>query len=112
MKKLFVLAAIVSGSLIASKSDAQVYVRGHFGRVCVGVGVPDCHDPYYRGPVGYGAVPRYEYYPGAEYYPGYQYYDYPVWNGHFRDRIYYEHYRPLFFREHPYYRSFRRGRRW
>lgn len=40
-------------------------------------------------------------------YPGYTYYSYPRWHGHYRDRVYYEHYRPHFEREH---RAYFRGR--
>ena len=36
-------------------------------------------------------------------YPGYTYYTYPAWQGHYRDRVYYEHYRPVFYREHRSY---------
>jgi hypothetical protein len=37
-------------------------------------------------------------------YPGYTYYTYPAWHGHYRDRVYYEHYHPRFEREHrPYF---------
>jgi len=40
-------------------------------------------------------------------YPGYTYYTYPRWHGHYRDRVYYEHYRGRFEREH---RAYFRGR--
>lgn len=136
MKKLFVLAAIITGTLFATKSDAQVYVGARFGPVGIRIAAPVYHRPYYRGPVYGGAyvapapvyaapAPVYAPAPAPVYadpaygpapvdyseFPGYAYYNYPVWNGHFRDRIYYEHYRPTFFREHPYYRSFYHGRR-
>ena len=41
-------------------------------------------------------------------YPGYTYYTYPAWRGHYRDQVYYRHYRPVFYREH---RQYFRGRR-
>lgn len=41
-------------------------------------------------------------------FPGYTYYTYPAWQGHYRDRVYYEHYRPVFYREH---KRYFRGRR-
>ncbi|HVU98904.1 MAG TPA: hypothetical protein VHE34_26965 [Puia sp.] len=40
-------------------------------------------------------------------YPGYTYYTYPKWHGHYRDRVYYEHYHHRFEREH---RAYFRGR--
>lgn len=40
-------------------------------------------------------------------YPGYTYYTYPRWHGHYRDRVYYEHYHGRFEREH---RTYFRGR--
>ncbi|MBS1660077.1 MAG: hypothetical protein JST68_03400 [Bacteroidetes bacterium] len=46
-------------------------------------------------------------------YPGYAYYNYPVWNGHYRDRVYYAHYRPYFMRANAgyyYHGRFDRGR--
>lgn len=36
-------------------------------------------------------------------FPGYTYYTYPAWQGHYRDRVYYEHYRPVFYRENRRY---------
>lgn len=77
MKKLFVLIAIVAGSLVVSTSQAQVRVQAHVGI-------------YERD------------------YPGYQYYSYPAWHGHYRDKYYYQHYRPVFEKEH---RGYFRGRR-
>jgi len=41
-------------------------------------------------------------------YPGYSYYNYPAWRGHNHDRMYYEHYRNRFYRQHK--RYFRDGR--
>ena len=46
-------------------------------------------------------------------YPGYTYYTYPAWQGHYRDRVYYEHYRPMFYKENRRYfrhRAFDRHR--
>jgi hypothetical protein len=113
MKKLFILTAIIaSTSLIATKSDAQVYVGAR-----IGFRVPAPR--VYAG--GYYAAPNVI---EADF-PGYAYYDYPVWNGHYRDRFYFEHYRPFFYRDHAAYfnhggfdhgrwahdRGFNRGRR-
>jgi len=36
-------------------------------------------------------------------YPGYTYYSYPRWHGHYRDRVYYEHWHGRFEREHRVY---------
>jgi len=36
-------------------------------------------------------------------YPGYTYYTYPAWHGHYRDRVYYQHYHPVFERDHRAY---------
>ena len=41
-------------------------------------------------------------------YPGYTYYTYPAWHGHYRDRVYYQHYHPVFERDH---RAYFAGRR-
>jgi hypothetical protein len=39
-------------------------------------------------------------------YPGYTYYTYPAWQGHYRDRVYYEHYHRSFERRNrPYLRG-------
>lgn len=84
MKKLFILLLMVSGSFCAHSVYAQV-------RVNVGIGVP--------------APPPVVVYETD--FPGYVYYSYPAWQGHYRDRIYYEHYRPIFYREH---RAYFRGR--
>ena len=90
MKKLFVLAAVITTSLIATKSYSQVYVGARFGVRIPAPGVYD--DGYYAPPATCEAE-----------FPGYAYYDYPVWNGHYRDRYYFEHYRPFFEREHRAY---------
>lgn len=113
MKKLFILTAIMATtSFIATKSNAQVFVGARVGfrvpapRIYVG--------GYYAAPAVCEAD-----------FPGYAYYDYPAWNGHYRDRFYFEHYRPFFERDHRAYfyhggfdharfahdRGFNRGRR-
>ncbi len=107
MKKLFVLAAVITTSLIATKSYSQVYVSARFG---VRVPVPRV---YVAPPVVYGdAYAPAPVYAGGYYaapaicetdFPGYAYYNYPAWNGHYRDRFYFEHYRPFFEREHRAY---------
>lgn len=79
-KMLFILSMIIAGSLAVNSASAQVHVN-------VGIGTPVVYEREY---------------------PGYAYYSYPAWNGHYRDRFYYEHYRPAFEREH---RAYFRGRR-
>ena len=70
--KLFVLALVIAGSLLANSAYSQVHVNVNLG--------------FERD------------------YPGYTYYTYPAWHGHYRDRVYYEHYHPVFEREHrPYF---------
>jgi hypothetical protein len=112
MKKLFILTAVIGASLVATKSNAQVFVSAH-----VGFRVPVPRVVVAPAPVVYGAAyapaPVYAdgYYAApavceAEF-PGYTYYDYPAWNGHYRDHFYFEHYRPLFERDHRAY--FNRG---
>ena len=88
MKKLFILAAVIATSFIATTGYSQVYVNAH-----VGVRIPV--------PVVYETE-----------FPGYAYYSYPAWNGHFRDRVYYEHYRPVFMRDHRFDRRFEHRGRW
>lgn len=116
MKKVLVLTAIIASSFIATKSYSQAYVGArvgfghagfaHPGFARAGVGFPVYHRPYLRGPVAPApaAIAYNEF-------PGYAYYNYPAWYGHFRDRVYYEHYRPIFQRSHAYYRGGFRGRR-
>lgn len=109
MKKLFILTAVIASSLIASKGYSQVFVGAHIGirvpvpRVYVGAVVP--------GPAVYAPAPV-AVYNGGYYaapavceadFPGYAYYDYPAWCGHYRDRVYFEHYRPFFYRDHAAY---------
>jgi hypothetical protein len=85
MKKLFILAAVITTSLISTKGYSQVFVAAR-----VGVRIP--------APRVYVAPAICE----ADF-PGYAYYDYPAWNGHYRDRFYFEHYRPFFERDHRAY---------
>jgi len=106
MKKLFILAAVIATSFIATTGYSQVYVNAHVGFGHVGVRFP--------APVVYGGV--YAPAPAPVVYenefPGYAYYGYPAWNGHFRDRVYYEHYRPVFMRDHRFDRRFDHRGRW
>ena len=107
MKKLFILTAVIAASLIATKSYSQVFVGAHIGlrvpapRVYVGAAIP--------APVVYAPAPVYAggYYAAPAVieadFPGYAYYNYPAWGGHYRDRVYYEHYRPFFNRDHAAY---------
>ena len=120
-KKLFVLTTVVAASLIATKSYSQVYIGAHIGfrvptpHVYIGATVP-APAPVYEAPAPvYQQAPVYEQapvYAGGYYaapsvceaeYPGYAYYDYPAWAGHYRDRVYFEHYRPFFYRDHAAY---------
>ena len=36
-------------------------------------------------------------------YPGYTYYTYPKWHGHYKDKVYYDHYHARFENEHRAY---------
>ena len=74
--KLMILMMIIAGSLAASSAYSQVRVDAQIGPATV---------VYEKD------------------YPGYQYYSYPAWNGHYRDRWYYEHYHRRFEREHRAY---------
>jgi hypothetical protein len=110
MKKLFILTAAIAASLIATRASAQLFVSAH-----VGFRVPAPRVVIAPAPVVYGAAyapapaPVYAdgYYAAPTVieadFPGYAYYDYPAWNGHYRDRFYFEHYRPLFERDHRAY---------
>ena len=81
--KLFILSMIIAGSLAAAPAHAQVRVDAH-----IGLGTPAPVVVYERD------------------YPGYAYYDYPAWNGHYRDRYYYQHYHRRFERDHrPYFQG-------
>ena len=116
MKKLFILTAIIATSFIATKGYSQVFVgaRLGIGPARIGLGLPIVPHPYVAAaPIVYGGAyvgPAYAPAPAPVVYadfPGYAYYNYPAWNGHFRDRIYYEHYRPVFTRTHA---NYHRGR--
>ncbi len=122
MKKVFILTAIIAASLITTNGYSQVYVGARFGHV--GFAHPGFARPGFAR-VGFGFpvyAPASVYAPAPVYaptpavidyndFPGYAYYNYPAWYGHFRDRVYYEHYRPIFMRAHPYYHGGFRGRR-
>src|SRR5216684_3863361 len=113
MKRLVILSTIIAGTLFASSAHSQVYVNAH-----IGFGIPVrrvyCAPPppvVYQEPA---PVYQDEYAPAPvnvvyeNDFPGYTYYNYPSWNGHFRDRCYYEHYRPYFERDNRGY--YDRGR--
>ena len=126
MKKLFVLATILTGTLFATSAYSQVSIHVGFNlpvrRVYVAppppptvvyqqypAPAPVCQDGYDQneyGQDGYGQAPTTVIYENE--FPGYVYYNYPVWNGHYRDRVYYAHYRPYFQRQYRGY--FNRGR--
>ena len=127
MKKLFILSALVAAaSLIATKSYSQVYVNAHVGFRVPGARIYVSSGPAYVAPApvvyqnapvyndGYAPAPAPVYQEGYDAggyeneFPGYAYYAYPAWNGHYRDRFYYAHYRPYFEREH--YAYFNHGR--
>ncbi|WP_188934119.1 hypothetical protein [Puia dinghuensis] len=102
MKKLFILSAVIAASLIATKGYSQVFVSAHVGfripgpRVYVAPApvVYEQPAPVYDG--GYYAAPQV----CESDFPGYAYYTYPAWCGHYRDRVYFEHYRPYFERDY------------
>ena len=129
MKKLFVLTTIIAGTLIASSAYSQVYVIAHVGfrvpgvRVYVSTPPPPVVYQQYPAPApapvyqdqynqdeysqdGYAQAPATVVYEND--FPGYVYYNYPAYCGHYRDRVYYEHYRPYFERD---YRPYFNGRR-
>jgi hypothetical protein len=117
MKKVLILSAVIAASLIATKSYSQVYVNAHVGFRIPGPRVYVAPAPVYAAPVydqpeyqqpaydqpayggGYYAAPQV----CETEYPGYVYYNYPAWNGHYRDRYYFAHYRPFFERDHRAY---------
>jgi len=125
-KKLFVLTTILAGTLIASSAYSQVYVNARLRIPGVRVYVstppppppvvyqqypapapaPVCQDQYDQDGYGYAPAPTTVVYENE--FPGYVYYNYPAWGGHYRDRVYYEHYRPYFERD---YRPYFSGRR-
>jgi hypothetical protein len=106
MKKLFILSTVIAASLVATTAYSQVYVNAHVGLRLPGVRVYAAPAPVvYQAPApvyqdGYDQAPGMVY---DNEFPGYAYYDYPVWNGHYRDRSYYAHYRPYFERDHRAY---------
>lgn len=126
MKKLFVLATILTGTLFATSAYSQVSIHVGFNlpvrRVYVAppppptvvyqqypAPAPVCQDGYDQNGYSqdvYGQAPTTVIYENE--FPGYAYYNYPVWNGHYRDRVYYAHYRPYFQRQYRGY--FNRGR--
>lgn len=112
MKKLFILSALIATSLIATKSYSQVFVNAHVGFRLPSARVYVNSGPAYVAPAYVAPAPVYqEQCDPVVYendYPGYAYYSYPAWNGHYRDRFYYAHYRPYFEREH--YAYFNHGR--
>lgn len=118
MKKVMIFTAVAAASLIATKSYSQVYINAHIGFRIPGPRVYVAPAPVYTAPapVYEEPAPVYEQpapvYEGGYYappavceseFPGYVYYDYPAWGGHYRDRCYFEHYRPYFMRDHREY---------
>jgi hypothetical protein len=125
MKKLFVLATILTGTLFTTSVYSQVSIHVGFNlpvrRVYVAPPPPPVVYQQYPAPAPvyqdgydqngysqdvYGQAPTTVVYENE--FPGYAYYNYPVWNGHYRDRVYYTHYRPYFQRDYRGY--FNRGR--
>ncbi|MBN8855455.1 MAG: hypothetical protein BGO55_27585 [Sphingobacteriales bacterium 50-39] len=132
MKRLFILTTILGATLIASSAYSQVYVNAHIGfrvpgvRVYVSTPPPPTvvyqqypapapapvyqdqynQDGYSQDGYGYAPAPTTVVYENE--FPGYVYYNYPAYCGHYRDRVYYEHYRPYFERD---YRPYFCGRR-
>ena len=117
-RKLAIFGAIAAASLIATKSYSQVYIGARIGLRVPGVRVYAAPPPvvYQQAPVYQDPAPEYAdpapQYDGGYYadpsvceadFPGYVYYDYPAWYGHYRDREYFEHYRPFFERDHQNY---------
>lgn len=123
MKKVMIFTAVVAASLIATKSYSQVYVNAHVGFRIPGPRVYVAPAPVYTAPApvyeqpapvydqpdpAYDQAPGYGGYYAApdvceSEYPGYVYYNYPAWYGHYRDRVYFQHYRPWFERDHRAY---------
>lgn len=123
MKKVLMISAVIAASLIATKSYSQVYVNARVGFRVPGIRayvaprpVYVTPAPVYQQPVYQEPAPVYEQ-PASAYdngyyappavceseFPGYVYYDYPAWSGHYRDRVYFQHYRPYFERDHRTY---------
>jgi hypothetical protein len=109
MKKLFILSAVIAASFIATTGYSQVFVGARIGlrlpapRVYIAAPAPVVYGDTYAAD-GYYAAPAI----CEADFPGYAYYDYPAWNGHYRDRFYFAHYRPFFERDHAAY--FNHGR--
>ncbi|MHA4808277.1 hypothetical protein ACX0G9_09215 [Flavitalea flava] len=103
-RNLLIASMILSGTLLASASHAQVYVSAH-----IGFGFPAPRVYYAPPPPPVVYEQRYAPAPVVyqESYPMAEYYTYPAWQGHYRDRCYYEHYRPNFERDRRYH-----GNRW
>ena len=118
MKKVFTIVAIIAATLIGTKGYSQVYVSAHVGFGHPRLGLPVVAPAPVIIPAPAPVVVETAPAPVVvdpvvcADFPGYAYYDYPAWNGHFRDRVYFEHYRPFFLRSHPVYRAAYRGRRW
>ncbi|HVS96281.1 MAG TPA: hypothetical protein VHE54_07335 [Puia sp.] len=117
-RKLAIFGAIAAASLIATKSYSQVYVGARIGFRVPGARLYVAPPPvvYQQEPVYAQPAPEYTdpdvQYDGGYYadpsvceadFPGYAYYDYPAWYGHYRDRVYFEHYRPFFERDYHNY---------
>lgn len=96
---------IIAGSLAASTGYSQVYVHARFG-----IGIPAPRVYYAPAPVCAPApapvayqdeyAPAYAPAPVVDEYPVETYFDlypnYPAWGGHYRDEVYFAHYRPFF----------------
>jgi hypothetical protein len=98
MKALLITTLIVAGSLIASTADSQIYIRGHIG---IGIPAPRVYIAPAPAPVIYEDEYGPEYAPTpVDEYPVETYFDlypnYPAWGGHYRDAVYFNHYRPFF----------------
>jgi hypothetical protein len=105
MKEFMFASMITAGSLAATTSQAQVYLRAGIGfrvpapRIYVAPApviaeqAPE-YDDSYVDPYGDPFPEAEGYAPPVEFY--YNYPAYPAWNGHFRDRFYFDHYRPFF----------------
>lgn len=107
-RNLLIASMILSGTLLAGTSQAQVYVSAHIGFGSPAPRVYYAPPPppqvvYEQAPVVYEQ--RYAPAPVVcqESYPMAEYYTYPAWQGHYRDRCYYEHYRPYFERDRRYH---------
>lgn len=102
MKALLITGMIIAGSLIASTGYSQVFVNARFGfrpRVGIGIVAPAPRVVYAApapAPVVYdeACAPAGPVFADAPYVAA-DFVSYPAWNGHFRDRVYYEHYRPF-----------------